>query len=90
MAGCHRCAHSQGFAKAEHIRPDVEVLKGKTVLAIGKPTAKALETSGVEDAIVSKEATVKDAIGCLAADCVNRALGLLGSDDSTAEADRSR
>jgi uroporphyrinogen III methyltransferase / synthase len=68
----------------------VEVLKGKTVLAIGKPTAKALETSGVEDAIVSKEATVKDAIGCLAADCVNRALGLLGSDDSTAEADRSR
>ncbi len=52
----------------------VEALANKTVLAIGKPTAKALEAVGVTDVIVSPEATVENAIGCLAAYCVGRAL----------------
>jgi uroporphyrinogen III methyltransferase / synthase len=52
-----------------------EALNDKTVLAIGQPTAKALVAAGVENALVSKEATVEDAIGCLAAHCVNGSLG---------------
>ena len=52
----------------------VEALASKTVLAIGKPTAKALTAAGVSDVIVGIEATVESAIGCLAAECVDRAI----------------
>ena len=52
----------------------VEALADKTVLAIGKPTAKALKALGISDVIVGPEATVKSAIGCLAAECVDRAI----------------
>ncbi len=49
-------------------------LAGKTVLAIGKPTARALEAVGITDVLVSHEATVADAIAYLAADSVRRAV----------------
>lgn len=52
----------------------VDALAGKTVLAIGKPTAKALAAAGGSDVIVGPEATVESAIACLAADCVNRTI----------------
>ena len=52
----------------------VDALGGKTVLAIGKPTAKALTAAGLSDVLVGPEATVTSAIACLATNCVNRAL----------------
>jgi len=49
----------------------VDALAGKTVLAIGKPTANALHDVDVRDVYVSPEATVEDAIAYIAAVCVN-------------------
>jgi uroporphyrinogen-III synthase len=49
-------------------------LEGRTVLAIGQPTARALDAAGVEDVLVSPEATVPDAIAHLSAACVNARL----------------
>jgi len=52
----------------------IDPLAGKTVLAIGHPTATALESAGVAGSLVSPEATVADAIACLAADRANHRL----------------
>jgi uroporphyrinogen III methyltransferase/synthase len=54
----------------------IDVLADRTVLAIGKPTAKALATAGLSNILVGPEATVTSAIACLAADCVNRTIPL--------------
>jgi len=51
-----------------------DALDGKTVLAIGKPTARALAAAGISDVTIGPEATVESAIACLAADCVNRTI----------------
>ncbi len=50
-----------------------EALAGKSVLAIGHPTAKALESADIADSLVSPEATVSHAIPYLAAKSVNAA-----------------
>jgi len=67
------------FASSSAVSAFVDVwgtgpLSGKTVLAIGQPTASALKSAGVTSPLVSPEATVKDAIACLAADSVGTAL----------------
>ena len=64
------------FASSSAVRAFVdawgtEALASKTILAIGKPTASALDKVGMTDVLVSPEATVGNAIGCLASDCVN-------------------
>ena len=48
----------------------VDALDGKTVLAIGKPTAKALAKAGIADVLLGPEATVESAIACLASNGV--------------------
>ncbi|NQU38417.1 MAG: uroporphyrinogen-III C-methyltransferase [Lentisphaerae bacterium] len=52
-------------------------LTDKTVLAIGQPTARALDTAGLTDLLISPEATVEDAIEHLATHCVNEALHVI-------------
>ena len=54
----------------------VDALADRSILAIGKPTAKALATAGLSNVLVGPEATVESAIACLAADCVNRTIPL--------------
>jgi uroporphyrinogen-III synthase len=66
------------FASSSAVRAFVdawgtESLASKTILAIGKPTAGALENAGMTDILVSPEATVGNAIGCLSASAVDRA-----------------
>jgi uroporphyrinogen III methyltransferase/synthase len=53
-----------------------ESLADRTVLAIGQPTAKTLQSAGLSGYLVSPEATVSDAIGHLAANSVNSALAM--------------
>jgi uroporphyrinogen-III synthase len=52
-----------------------ESLKSKTVVAIGSPTARALEQHGIPVDVRSPEATADGAITVLAAFLVNRGLG---------------
>ena len=64
------------FASSSAVRAfvdgwDADVLASKTILAIGKPTARALEQAGVTSVMVSPEATVESAIGCLSASAVD-------------------
>ncbi len=55
-----------------------ESLRDTTVLVIGHPTAGALQGAGVIP-LISPDATVKEAIACLAADRVSTALKAVGS-----------
>jgi uroporphyrinogen III methyltransferase/synthase len=52
----------------------MERLRGKTVVAIGKPTLAALEKRGVSADLVPPEATVESSITALAVHCINQAL----------------
>ena len=52
----------------------IAILRQKTVIAIGKPTAKTLEKNNVKSYIIAKEATVKGAIDSLAAHNISNSL----------------
>ena len=52
----------------------IAILRQKTVIAIGKPTAKTLEKNNFKSYIIAKEATVKGAIDSLAAHNISNSL----------------
>jgi uroporphyrinogen III methyltransferase/synthase len=52
----------------------VEVLSGKTIVVIGKPTAEALSRFGLQPDVVAREATVPGAIQSLAERLVSQAM----------------
>lgn len=52
----------------------MEALKGKTLAAIGKPTAEALRAGGLSADVVGPEATVDDCLGALAVAYLRQAM----------------